>query len=263
MLKPKQSLGQNFLRDNNILRKIDAAFDARADDAVLEIGPGEGALTRLLAERTHILTCVEIDQRAVPLLRATLPPYVEIEHADVLEYDIAVLARRRRARLRVVGNIPYNISSQILFALFDAHESVNDVMLMLQREVAERLTAVPRTKEYGILSVMTQIYAFPRLLFRVPPTCFYPVPKVESAVAHLQFKRELPAQDLAFASKLIHTAFGKRRKMLRSCLRAAGITQAHFNEANLTGTERAEELSPEQFLAFAALLERRKRELSL
>lgn len=221
-LRPKQSLGQNFLRDENIARKISAAVDAGKNDIVLEIGPGEAALTKHLATRAGTLIVVEIDQRAIAALQERFPHgEIEILHADFLQVDFSSLLKGRAAsRIRVVGNIPYNITSPILFHILDQREHVGDATLMMQREVARRLVAKPNTKEYGILAVFCQLFADVKLLFDVAPSCFYPRPKVTSSVVQLKL---LPAlrfepHDEAYFRSMVRTVFGKRRKTLRNSL---------------------------------------------
>lgn len=257
-IRPKQSLGQNFLHDPNIARKIVDAVRAPVDAHVVEIGPGQGALTDLLAVRYATFTAIEIDDRAVTLLRNVLPD-LDVRTMDVLDVDWRALAREKGEPLYVVGNLPYNITSQILFDVLDARDVVREAVVMMQLEVAERLVAAPRTKAYGILSVVVQTFAAPDLLFKVSPNVFYPRPDVTSAVVRLELRsddRHLAGVDDAFFRDVVRTAFNQRRKTLRNSLarwtRALGIDLEDGLEK-----QRAEELTPEEFVALARYLEAR------
>ena len=217
---PRRSLGQHFLRDPNVARKIVAALQAPEGAHVVEIGPGEGALTGFLQDRFTTFTAVEIDRRAAAFLRDARPG-IDVRQMDVLDVDWRALAREKAAPVCVVGNLPYNITSPILFNLLDARDVVQEIVVTMQREVAERLVAVPRTKAYGILSVLCQALAHPEILFRVSPHVFYPRPAVTSAVVRLTFsgKEKAPeGVDMAFFRSVVRTAFNRRRKTLRNGL---------------------------------------------
>ena len=256
---PRRSLGQHFLRDPNVARKIVAALQALEGAHVVEIGPGEGALTGFLQDRFATFTAVEIDRRAAAFLRDARPE-IDVRQMDVLDVDWRALAREKAAPVCVVGNLPYNITSPILFNLLDARDVVQEIVVMMQREVAERLVAVPRTKAYGILSVLCQALAHPEILFRVSPHVFYPRPAVTSAVVRLTFsgKEEAPeGVDMAFFRSVVRTAFNRRRKTLRNGLErwtkgATGIALPEGMDAR-----RPEELTPEEFVALARYLKAR------
>jgi 16S rRNA (adenine1518-N6/adenine1519-N6)-dimethyltransferase len=221
-LKPKQSLGQNFLVDENILRNIVRKLNLSQDDAVLEIGPGHGALTRHLVGCIRHLVVVEIDSRIVEELRLEFSSAgVDILHEDFLETDLEHWHDRFGRRLRLVGNIPYHLTSPILFKVFGNPALVQDLTVMVQREVAERIVAQPGTKDYGILSVVTQFYGEPTLLFDVSPNSFYPKPKVTSTVVGIRMYVQppyVPVNRTVFRT-VVRTAFGKRRKTLRNSLK--------------------------------------------
>jgi 16S rRNA (adenine1518-N6/adenine1519-N6)-dimethyltransferase len=186
VIRPKKSLGQNFLRDENIARKIIAAIDPQPADVMLEIGPGGGALTKYLAPLVRMLIAVDVDKRVIERMREVFPDgSIQLLHHDVLEIDLQYLARQHGQRLRIVGNIPYNITSPILFHVLDNRSSVHDAVFMMQREVARRLVAVPHTKEYGILSVFCQLFTNVQLLFDVSPHAFFPRPEVTSSLVRL------------------------------------------------------------------------------
>ena len=220
-LRPRKSLGQNFLRDPNIARKIVAAVAPRSDDVMVEIGPGEGALTKYLAPKVQKLVTVEIDQRATERLHVMFPEEeLEILNEDFLEIDLAEIARRRNRSLRIVGNIPYNITTPILFHILDHRNALVDATLMVQKEVARRIVALPNTKDYGILSVFSQLLADAKLLFDVSPNAFFPKPKVTSSVVHLVMRKRprYALDDEQFFRRMVRSIFGKRRKTLRNSL---------------------------------------------
>ena len=220
-LRPKKSLGQNFLRDENISRKIVAAVAARPTDVVLEVGPGEGALTKYLAQRVHKLIVVDIDARVTKRMHEMYPgEEVEILNKDFLTIDLADIAQRHQRRLRIVGNILYNITSPILFRVLDQHYAIADATLMMQREVARRIVASPHTKDYGILAVFCQLFADVKLLFDVSPDAFYPKPKVTSSLVRLTMLAvpRFTLADEQFFRRMVRSIFGKRRKTLRNSL---------------------------------------------
>ena len=273
MLRPKQSLGQNFLRDPNTIRRIVGALEAPQGAPVVEIGAGTGALTEVLLEAYPDLTAIEVDERAVALLEERFPR-LDVRHQDVLEVDWAALAAERGGPLYVIGNLPYYITSPILFSLLDAQahlaaESeavreavVREAVVMMQLEVAERLVAVPRTKAYGILSVLFQLYAVPALLFRLSPHVFFPKPSVTSAVVRLAFHPAalLPAGGEGERLRaVVRAAFNQRRKTLRNSLhrwtRERGLSLPEGWERR-----RAEELTPAEFVELTRHLGRQTSE---
>lgn len=221
VLRPKKSLGQNFLRDDNIARKIVAALQPQESDTVIEIGPGEGALTVFLAGRVREMILVELDPRAISVLRDRFGnASTHIVQADFLEYDLAEVSRRTGDRVRVVGNIPYNITSPILFHILDNRAVVKDATLMMQREVARRLVAGPGSKEYGIPSVFCDCFARVEKLFDVSPNVFFPRPEVFSSVVRITplVTPRYPLIDEGFFRAMVRSVFGKRRKTLRNSL---------------------------------------------
>lgn len=221
-LRPKKSLGQNFLRDQNIARKIVAAIEPQKSDVLVEIGPGEGALTRYLDGSVGTLVVVEIDNRVVEVMRGEYAGSgMEIVHGDFLDTDLCAMAGRFNSPLRIVGNIPYNITSPILFHVLDRRQCVIDLTIMMQREVARRLVARPGTKEYGILAVFCQLFSEVQLLFDVSPNAFYPKPDVTSSVVCLRMLPvpRYPVHDEKFFRAMVRSVFGKRRKTLRNSLK--------------------------------------------
>jgi len=190
-IRPKKSLGQHFLHDAEIIRKIADAIPTEGEPHLIEIGPGTGTLTRELLRRFSSMTAVEVDQRAVDLLAAKFPD-LEVIHEDILRISWDELLKGKTA-VHVVGNLPYYITSQILFALLDQREKLQGATLMMQKEVAERLVASDSNKQYGILSVQTQLMSTPKLLFDVSSRAFSPPPKVTSSVVQIRFDRPVLA----------------------------------------------------------------------
>lgn len=216
-LRPKKSLGQHFLTDDNIIEKIAEAIPAGEGDRVIEIGPGTGALTGALVERFDDLVAVELDQRAIEVLEQKFDG-LEIYHENVLDADWSKLSTGKSST-HVVGNLPYYITSQILFSLLENRSVMADALLMMQKEVAERIVANIRTKDYGILSVQTQLFATPEILFPVSRHCFSPQPNVESAVLKLTFDKGALACSDDHLKTVVRTAFNQRRKKLSNALK--------------------------------------------
>ena len=246
-IRPKRSLGQNFLRDENIARKIVRAMDPQRDDVVVEIGPGEGVLTRHLIPVVKKLIAVEIDVRAVDRLKNEFSAQdVEIVHGDFLEFDFSLAQTRFGKPVRAIGNIPYQITSPILFHLLDHRAHVQDITLMIQKEVADRIVAGPGNKEYGILSVFCQLLTDVRKLFDVSPNAFFPKPRVVSSVVHffpLKSSR-YPMADEAFFRTMVRSVFGKRRKTLRNSLKYfLGEQEPDLSVVEIDLRRRPEDLS--------------------
>ena len=254
---PKKSLGQNFLVDRNIAEKIVRLFGPIKDETILEIGPGEGALTEHLLAAEPELLAVELDKEAAETISAKFGERLTLFQNDILKTDLTTFADEQGAqKIRVIGNIPYYITSPILFHLIEHRHVIDEAMLMMQREVAERLTAKRRTKAYGILSVMAQTYATPERLFNVPPGCFFPRPKVTSTVVRLRFDQENILDGIEqYHRQLVRGAFGKRRKTLNNSLTEVlpnGEERSRIlTKAGIKPGARAEELSPQEFTRFA------------
>jgi 16S rRNA (adenine1518-N6/adenine1519-N6)-dimethyltransferase len=253
--RPKQSLGQNFLHDPNMVRKIVDALQAPSDAHVVEVGAGTGALTEALHQRYERLTAIEIDERAVTALRQLLPD-VDVREQDMMALDWAALADEK-GPLHVISNTPYNLTSQLLFALLDAREHIAEAVLTMQKEVAERIVAEPSTKAYGILSVIMQLYTDPELLFTVSRHVFYPQPDVTSACVRLTY--DPPEKngfdvDSAWLRTLVRTAFNQRRKMLRNSL-SPWTKDRGVELPNGWGRRRPESLAPADFVELAHYLD--------
>ncbi len=218
--RPRKRFGQNFLRDKQIIHRILEAVAPRKEDHIVEIGPGDGALTRGLAAAGR-LDCIELDRDLARQLALEFRgrENVRVHCADVLRFDLAGLAPAGRG-LRVVGNLPYNISTPVLFHLLKTSHRFTDMTFMLQREVVDRMTATPGSRDYGRLSVMLAYYCSSDKLFAVPPEAFRPQPRVVSTVVRLwpHHPPPLPAADEAGLAALVRAAFSQRRKTLRNCL---------------------------------------------
>lgn len=249
--RARKRFGQNFLVDPNIIRKIVAAISPKPGEILIEIGPGLGALTAPLVEQAQHLHVVEIDRDLVARLRSTYAPEaMTIHEGDALKFNFAELGDG----LRVVGNLPYNISTPLLFHLADQAEAIRDMTFMLQREVVDRMVADPDTDAYGRLSVMLQYRFHLDKLFDVPPGAFRPMPKVTSAIVHLVPKpaSELGAKDEALLACIVAAAFGQRRKTLRNTLREF-VDQAQLAELGIEAGWRGERLAVEDFVRIANL----------
>lgn len=249
----RRALGQHFLRDPAIARAIVDLVAPTANDLVVEIGPGEGALTAELARRAGRLQALEVDPALVSRLRARFPT-VEVVEADARGWDYGALTAPRGGRVLVVGNLPYSVGKPILTALIAARTAIDAMALMLQREVAERVAAAPGSRTYGSLSVLTQLYGDVRVALRVPPGAFRPPPKVDSAVIHLAVlpAPRVPLPDERRFHVVVRAAFAQRRKTLANAL-AAGLgrpaeeIRLAAEAAGIDPTRRAETLTIEEF----------------
>jgi len=258
-IKPRKKLGQSFLLDVNIIRKIAAAADISADDIVIEIGSGIGVLTEFIARIAGKVIAVEIDPRLVEVLKEKLVPYsnVVIHCGDILKYDFKTISKRHKSKVKVIGNVPYNISSPLIFHLLSFRSAIDGFILMLQKEVVERLVALPNNKSYGVPSVLLQMFASVEKIFDVPASCFHPRPKVESAVIKGYFRKR-PLVDLDnefFFTGLVKASFAQRRKMLINNLKNSklltNISEEKIRDAlagaGIDGKRRGETLSVEEF----------------
>lgn len=244
--RPKKSLGQNYLTDENICRNIVNAFEIEPGEHIVEIGPGKGALTRYILEKTSNLTVIELDRNNCALLKEWFPG-LNIINRDFLKLDLNELLSNSVEKLRVIGNIPYNITSPIIFKLMDNRTIVKDAQLMIQEEVARRITAEPNNKEYGIPSILLNVFGSSKLLFKVSRNCFYPKPKVDSRIIYFDFSvsQEEKVNDVAFFRKLVKTAFGTRRKTLRNSLKNIDVD---LSKAEFDLGRRAESLTINEFI---------------
>ena len=249
----RKRFGQNFLVDQQVIDDIVNAVAPRRDDCVVEIGPGLGALTDPLLQRLDHLHVVEIDRDIIARLRPRYSPdRLTIHSGDALDFDFSSLVDQSGRKLHVVGNLPYNISTPLLFHLAGFADCIYDMHFMLQKEVVERLVAEPGSSDFGRLSVMLQYRFVMDWLLDVPPECFSPAPKVDSAVVRLipRPAEELSARDEARFAAVVSAAFAQRRKMLRNNLKGI-LGDDGFAALGIAPTARAEELSVADYLRIA------------
>ena len=254
---PRKRFGQNFLRDDSIIEAIARAIAPTDADHVLEIGPGEGALTEALITSGCRLDAIELDRDLRTRLLAAFSTHIgfTLHSADALQFDFASVATDN-ARLRVVGNLPYNISTPLIFKLLGQSEVIADMHFMLQLEVVERLAASPGSKDWGRFGVMAQFQCQVEHLFDVPPEAFYPPPKVQSAVVRLRPHSEppYPNVDRASLSKVVTQAFSQRRKTLRNNFKGT-LDDSDFDALQIDPSARAETLSIDDFVAITTHLQ--------
>jgi 16S rRNA (adenine1518-N6/adenine1519-N6)-dimethyltransferase len=250
----RKRFGQNFLHDKYVLSSITESIAPHPDDAMVEIGPGLGAMTEQLMRTVKMMHVVELDRDLVARLEKTYNPAKLTIHAgDALKFDFSTIPVPAGQKLRVVGNLPYNISSPLLFHLADFAHLVEDQHFMLQKEVVERMVAEPGTKAYGRLSVMLQWRYDMAMMFVVPPTAFDPPPQVESAIVRMvPTRQQLPA-DTATLEAVVQKAFSQRRKVIRNCV-AGMFTEQQLLEAGIDPGVRPEAVSLAQYVALANLL---------
>ena len=263
----QKKFGQNFLIDAHVLDKIIAAAGVTADDMVLEIGPGIGTMTQYLAERARQVTVVEIDTNLIPILKETLSDYdnVTVINEDILKVDIKKLAEEYNGGkpIKVVANLPYYITTPIIMGLFESGVPIDNITVMVQKEVADRMQVGPGSKDYGALSLAVQYYAEPYIVANVPPNCFIPRPNVGSAVIRLTRHQTPPVEvkDRELMFKLIRASFNQRRKTLLNGLNNSpelsfGKEQiaAAIEQLGVPAAVRGEALTLEQFARLSDLL---------
>ena len=263
----QKNFGQNFLIDTHVLEKIISAAGITKNDCVLEIGPGIGTMTQYLAENAGHVVAVEIDRNLIPILKETLADYdnVTVINEDILRVDIKALAEEYNGGkpIKVVANLPYYITTPIIMGLFESGVPIDNITVMVQKEVADRMKEGPGSKDYGALSLAVQYYAEPEIVANVPPNCFIPRPNVGSAVIRLTRHKEMPVEvkDPALMFKIIRASFNQRRKTLQNGLGNASELPytkeqiaAAIAEMGLTPTIRGEALSLAQFAQLSDIL---------
>jgi 16S rRNA (adenine1518-N6/adenine1519-N6)-dimethyltransferase len=254
---PRKRFGQNFLHDHNIIYNILSSLQAKPDEHWVEIGPGLGALTEPLLNLGLRLDVVELDRDLVVLLKDKFKQYnhLQIHSADALKFNFSALAKDNE-KLRIIGNLPYNISTPLMFHLLDNASCIEDMHFMLQKEVVDRICAAPGSKKYGRLSVMMQYYCATELLFDVSPESFDPVPKVMSAIVRLIPHQQPPVEvnDIKTLNRVVIQAFSQRRKTLRNSLKKL-IAEDAIIALNIDPALRAEALSLDDFAKLSNLLQ--------
>ncbi|MFA7412292.1 MAG: 16S rRNA (adenine(1518)-N(6)/adenine(1519)-N(6))-dimethyltransferase RsmA [Tissierellaceae bacterium] len=262
--KFSKSLGQNFLIDGNIVRKIVEAANVGKEDHVLEIGPGIGTLTEELALRAKKVLAVELDRNLLPILERTLGKYenVEIIQGDILKVDLDKIIDEKLGGgpVKVVANLPYYVTTPIIARLIEDNLRLETIVVMVQKEVAERMAAKAGGKEYGSLSVFVNFYSLPEILLKIPKTVFMPEPKIDSALIKLNLRKDLPDVDRKQFFKIVRASFSKRRKTILNSLSSYGfdidkeIIKSSLEAANIDPKVRAENLRVEDFLRLSKSL---------
>ena len=261
--RARKRFGQNFLIDHGVIHRIASAIRPRPGETLVEIGPGQGALTEPLVASAETLHVIELDRDLVPWLRVRFDKYpgFTLHQADALKFDFASLERADKP-LRIVGNLPYNISTPLIFHLISFADKVQDMHFMLQKEVVKRMAASPGEKAFGRLSVMVQYYCQVEPLFEVPPSAFEPAPKVDSAIVRITPHRQLPfvVGNIKTFERLVTAAFGQRRKTLRNALKSL-LDVADMDDLPVDISKRAEQLTMAEFVALSDAIEKRLTEL--
>jgi 16S rRNA (adenine1518-N6/adenine1519-N6)-dimethyltransferase len=247
--KARKRFGQHFLHDQNIIHKIISALNPQPEQNIVEIGPGQGALTLPLLKRCQKLTAIELDRDLIPILQRKSADIGELTlmNQDVLNFDLAEI--NLTPPFRMVGNLPYNISTPLMFHLLKSSSLISDMVFMLQKEVAQRIIASPHNKLYGKLTVMMQYFCESEYLFDVPPGCFSPPPRVDSAVIRLRPHKTLPVvvDDLNELERLVSTAFNQRRKTISNSLKNL-IDRSTITSLGIDPSARAENLTLNDFV---------------
>lgn len=256
-----KGLGQNFLIDGNIVRKIVRSADIGKDDYVLEIGPGMGTLTEELALNAKKVIALEIDERLRPVLAETLDPYdnVEVVYGDVLKLPLREIIEEKCGGqpVKVVANLPYYVTTPIIGRLIEENLPLKSISVMVQKEVADRMVAKPHTKDYGSLTLFVGFYTEPQIMMKVPKTVFMPQPKIDSSVIRLNVKKDLPDTNRDSYFKLVRAAFSKRRKTLINALSTYGLEadkeeiREALKRAGIEETIRGEDLHMDDYIRLA------------
>jgi 16S rRNA (adenine1518-N6/adenine1519-N6)-dimethyltransferase len=238
--QPRKRFGQNFLVDHRIINQIISTISPKNDDSIIEIGPGKGAITFPIIEYLDHLSVIEIDRDLVSMLKSEEQEKLTIYQADALTFDFSQIPNK----LRVIGNLPYNISSPLLFHLLDYRKQIIDMTFMLQKEVVDRIVASPGNKIYGRLSVMMQAFYEVELMFVVPKESFEPQPKIESAILYLKTREQPLVKNSKPLEEIVKLAFSQRRKTLKNCLKSV----LNQSQTEIDLSQRAEMLSTENFV---------------
>jgi len=251
--KPRKRFGQNFLHDKMVIQRIVNNINPRQGDHIVEIGPGEGALTELVLDKIGAMDVVELDRDLIPLLkiRFVMQEGLTIHQADALKFNFCELKENEK-KLRIIGNLPYNISTPLLFHLFDNSHCIQDMHFMLQKEVVDRIVAKPGDSSYGRLGIMMQYYCRSEYVFTVKPGAFRPPPKVDSAIVRLIPHKKPPVEvnDFDTFSKIVNFSFTQRRKTLRNILKGK-LEASQIEDLGIEPTIRPERLSLQDFTKIA------------
>jgi 16S rRNA (adenine1518-N6/adenine1519-N6)-dimethyltransferase len=260
---PKKRLGQHFLVDRNISNKVIRTAEVGKEDVVIEVGPGSGEMTLALARLVKQVIAVEIDPKLVEILRKKLAdcPNVEVVRSDILKVDFRRLYKKEGRPIKVVANLPYQISTPLLFRFIEAKEAFSTLTLMLQREVAERMAAPSGGKKYGPLSIFVQLFLNVSIRFFIKPSAFFPPPKIESAVVHMVWKEKprIDEKDEEWFKEVVKASFGYRRKTLLNALKHSELSlpesiESRMKQAGIDSQRRPETLAIEEFIRLAKAL---------
>jgi 16S rRNA (adenine1518-N6/adenine1519-N6)-dimethyltransferase len=264
-ISPAKRLGQHFLMDKGIMMVIMRIAEVNSQDTVVEVGPGLGEMTKLLASKAKRVIAIEVDESMLALLEERLDEYdnIVLHRGDALKFDFLNESRKWGEKLKVVSNLPYNISTQLLFRFVEMREAFSGLTLMLQKEVAERIVAIPGGRQYGVLSVFLQIYCDASIRRIVQPSSFFPRPKVESAVVRFDFlqKPRVEIEDEAIFRKVVKASFGHRRKTLKNALKNAPFfnsegekIEVNLRKAGIDLRRRGETLTLREFAAISEVI---------
>jgi len=253
---PRKRFGQHFLQDESVIQHLVDVIAPRAEEHLVEIGPGQGALTFPILKLSRQLDVVELDRDLIPILNARAKEFGKliVHEADALEFDFSQLVEKNLP-LRIIGNLPYNISTPLIFHLLGFADSITDMHFMLQKEVVDRLAAAPGNSDYGRLSIMVQYHCQVTSLFDVPPDAFYPPPKVTSSIVRMLPHHTLPftANNYFHFKNLVKQAFSQRRKTLRNCLKLL-MTDEDWQKTDILPTLRPEQLSVKDYVGLSNIL---------
>ena len=238
--QPRKRFGQNFLVDHQIINQIISTISPKNDDSIVEIGPGKGAITFPIIKHLDHLSAIEIDRDLISILKSKEQEKLTIYQADALTFDFSQIPNK----LRIIGNLPYNISSPLLFHLLDYRKQIIDMTFMLQKEVVDRIVAPPGNKTYGRLSVMMQAFYEVELMFVVPKESFEPQPKIESAILYLKTREQPLVKNSKPLEEIVKLAFSQRRKTLKNCLKSV----LNQSQTEIDLSQRADMLSTENFV---------------
>jgi 16S rRNA (adenine1518-N6/adenine1519-N6)-dimethyltransferase len=253
-IKALKRYGQNFLVDENIITKIVDTFSPAENDYVIEIGPGQGAITNHLFDRIKNFRAVEIDERAIDSLKSKFPK-IKIIKQDVLKFDLSNAFENKQNKIRIIGNIPYNITTSLIQNLIDIRTQIDDAYFMLQLEAAQRLTAKPGEKDYNALTILVQCFTSYKILFKVSPNSFIPKPNVNSAFVKFDFNKNIDDVDDKILIKLVKTLFVSRRKILKNSLQNSIFNNIDFSKLEIDLSLRPEKLTVPEFIKMSKYIQ--------
>jgi len=255
-IKPLKRFGQNYLTDKNTINKMIDILNLHTNDSVVELGPGKGSITEELLKRLNKLTAIEIDSRVIADLKKKFPSLNLIEN-DFTKINFSKLSGINSFPIKVIGNIPFNLTGEILFKSIYEKDFISDVVLLMPFDIAKRIVAKKKTKEYGILTILFTYFSTAKLVYKVSRNVFFPKPNIESAIVHIKFdKEENKKIDRELFIKVVKASFGNRRKTLKNSLSNSIFKNCDFSNIELSLTKRAEELNVEEFLKLSEYIQK-------